>query len=329
MTYHAPTFGFPVQILGRSGIKSHDTRRWASNPHLRVSLRYLHQVFEYLAETGIRMYRLASGLAPYATHPDLPQFRNQVEECAQDLSELGKMASKLDLRLSFHPGQFVVINSPDEDLAQRSSADIEVQASILEAMGLDDHAVVVLHVGGVYGNRTSALDRFAKRFEMLSPMAQRRIALENDDARFDVTDILKLHERLGLRLIFDAHHHFCYNPNELSLQEAAKACLDTWRGRNGRAKVHFSSPRTDWGFRYGSDGRARNPNWTSHAEFIDPFAFIAFYRRLVRHAPDVMLEAKAKDVAVLQLQRDLLRYAPDLAAIFDLNHHRHPLREIS
>ena len=310
--------GFPVQVLGRDGLKSHDARRWQSEPHLRVSLGYLHDLFAYLDGAGIRLYRIASGLAPYATHPDHPQFHGQVDECASDLAELGTQARRLGLRLSFHPSQFIVLNAPDEDLAARSAADVEVQAAILEAMGLDDEAVVVLHVGGVYGDREAARERFARNFETLSSVARRRLVLENDDGRFGVEDVLWLQERIGVRAVFDAHHHLCFNPSGTDLVEAARACLATWQDWDARPKVHFSSPRTDWGFRYGSEGHSRAPNWTSHAEFADPFAFIAFYRAIADQAPDVILEAKAKDVAVMQLRRDLVRYAPDLAAVFGL-----------
>jgi UV DNA damage endonuclease len=310
--------GFPVQVLGRDGLKSHDARRWKSKPHLRVSLGYLRDLFAYLDETDIRLYRMASGLAPYATHPDHPQFHHQVDECSGELTELGAEARRLGLRLSFHPSQFIVLNAPDEQLAARSAADVEVQAAILEAMGLDEEAVVVLHVGGVYGDRESARERFVRCYEQLSPVAQRRLVLENDDGRFGVTDVLWLHERLGIRAVLDVHHHHCYNPNDLGTVRAARLCLATWQGWDARPKVHFSSPRTDWGFRYGSEEKASPPRWSSHAEFVDPFAFITFYRAITDGAPDVILEAKAKDVAVQQLRRDLLYYAPDLAEVFGL-----------
>lgn len=328
MTERSTYLGFPVQVLGRDGLKSHDARRWQSEPHLRVSLGYLRELFAYLEETDIRLYRMASGLAPYATHPDHPQFHGQLDECASELAELGAEARRLRLRLSFHPSQFIVLNAPDEHLAARSAADVDVQAAILEAMGLNDEAVVVLHVGGVYGDRTASRERFTRRYEQLSPVAQRRLVLENDDVRFGVEDILWLHERTGVRLVFDAHHHHCYNPNGMDLVEAARACLATWDGWQGRPKVHFSSPRTDWGFRYGSERNSRAPNWSSHAEFADPFAFIEFYRAIAEplgscqaggsRRPDVILEAKAKDVAVMQIRRDLIRYAPDLAAAFGI-----------
>jgi UV DNA damage endonuclease len=318
MTRRPPYLGFPVQILGRAVLKSHDTRRWQSNPHLRVSLNYLREIFAYLDEMDIRMYRLASGVAPYATHPDHRQFHGQVEECAAELAALGATARGLGLRLSFHPSQYIVLNAPDDDLAARSAADLEVQAAILDAMGLDDEAGVVIHIGGVYRDRAAALARFARRYEQLSPVARRRLVLENDDGRFGVSDVLRLHNQIGIRVAFDVHHFHCYNPDRMATVEAARACLQTWKGWTARPKVHFSSPRTDWGFRYGSEDKPRSPDWKAHAEFADPFAFIAFYRPLADLAPDVMLEAKAKDVAVAQLQRDLLRYAPDLGAIFGL-----------
>jgi UV DNA damage endonuclease len=125
--------------------------------------------------------------------------------------------------------------------------------------------------------------------------------------------------RLGFVVqVLDVHHHHCHNPEQIDTHEAARACLATWQGWDGRPKVHFSSPRTDWGYRYGSDQVPQGPDWKAHAEFADPFAFISFYRPLMHDAPDVMLEAKAKDVALKQLQRDLVRFAPDMAVVFGL-----------
>jgi UV DNA damage endonuclease len=310
--------GFAVQVLGRPDLKSHDARRWQNEPHLRVSLDYLRHILAYLDEEDIRFYRISSDLAPYATHPDHPQFHGQVAECREELAALGELARRQDMRLSFHPAQYIVLNTPDDELAARSAADIEVQTAILDAMELGDEAVVVLHVGGVYNDRQAARERFARRYETLSPDAQRRLVVENDDGRFGVDDTLWIHRETGVRLIFDVHHHQYHNPTGIDTVEAAQACLATWEGWDVRPKIHFSSPRTDWGYRYGSEGEPQTPDWRAHAEFVDPFAFSAFYRSILEAAPDVMLEAKAKDVALRQLRRDLLGYAPDVAAAFGL-----------
>ncbi|HYE31664.1 MAG TPA: UV DNA damage repair endonuclease UvsE, partial [Methylomirabilota bacterium] len=105
--------GFPVKVLGQPDLKSNDSRRWKNNPHLRVSLEYLNKIFDYLSKHQIGMYRMSSDLAPYATHSDMPQFHGMIKESQSDLSAIGAKARKLNLRLSFHPSQFVVINSPD------------------------------------------------------------------------------------------------------------------------------------------------------------------------------------------------------------------------
>ena len=161
--------GFVVKPLARPELRSHDSRRWQNRPHLSVSLAYLRDVFAYLGAAHISMYRMSSDLAPYATHPDLPQFHNQVAECEAELAEAGALARRLDLRLSFHPSQHVVLNSPDESLVAKSAADLIVQSAILDRMELGPEAVVVTHMGGVYGAREAARARFAEHYEKLPP----------------------------------------------------------------------------------------------------------------------------------------------------------------
>src|SRR5689334_18454263 len=128
--------GFAVKVLGRPGLLSHDARRWRSGPHLRTSIEHLRAIFAYLDGRGIRMYRMSSDVAPYATHPDLPQFHRQVEQCAQELDELGREARRLGLRLSFHPSQFILLNARDPAVVAKSIADLASQAEILDRMGL-------------------------------------------------------------------------------------------------------------------------------------------------------------------------------------------------
>src|SRR5690242_17635307 len=119
--------GFPVKVLGVAGLKSEDSRRWQNNLHLRVSLEYLERIFDYLEADGITMYRMSSDLAPYATHPDLPEFHNMVRESDRELRRIGKRARRLNLRLSFHPSQYVILNSPDGALVAKSVWDVATQ----------------------------------------------------------------------------------------------------------------------------------------------------------------------------------------------------------
>lgn len=312
--------GFAVKVLGQGGLRENDSRRWQNNPHLSVSLAYLRDIFHYLHRAGIGMYRMSSDLAPYLTHPEYTQFHHQLDEAAEDLAAVGRLARELDLRLSFHPSQYIVLNSPDEGLAARSAQDVIAQAEMLERMGLGAEAVVVLHVGGVYEGHEAARARFAAAFERLPAIARQRLVVENDDVRFSVADTLWIHQRTGVRLIFDNLHHHNHNPQALPLREALAACLATWPAAM-QPKVHFSSPRTEMVTVEQKDaatGRRQQvlqaPRWTNHSDYIHPFEFIGFLRASAGLRDfDVMLEAKAKDLALLRLRQDVARYAPDLA----------------
>src|ERR687884_718059 len=101
----------------------------------------------------IRMYRFSAGIAPYATHPDLPQFHGQVGECAEELAAFGARARELGIRLTTHPGQYIVLNSENPDTVEASIRDIELQAALFDAMGMGPESVTVLHVGGAAGGR--------------------------------------------------------------------------------------------------------------------------------------------------------------------------------
>jgi UV DNA damage endonuclease len=319
--------GFAVKVMGREGLKSNDARRWQNNPHLRYSIEYLHAIFDYLAETKISMYRISSDFAPYLTHPEMPQFHNQLEEARDELMALGQRARKMNLRLSFHPSQYILLNSPGEKLTQTSIRDIQAQATILDIMQQSEDAVVVTHVGGVYGARDAARARFIERFHTLPEAAKRRVVLENDDTSWGVDDVLRIHEATGIRCIFDHQHHGCINPDGRDAVDACCVVLKTWHGR-GRPKIHFSSPRLEDRIierrdkATGKRVQGTAPALASqHADYIDATVFIPFTRAVAErygcaeNEPplDVMCEAKVKDLAVLRLRQDLQNMAPDIA----------------
>ncbi len=329
MTEPDPTplrLGFPVKVLGRPDLKSNDSRRWRSGPHLRVSIEYVRAILDYMLEQDIRMYRMSSDLCPYGTHPDLPQFHDQVAECSADLADLGRLARERGVRLSFHPSQFVILNSPDPRLTKKSVADLVAQAEILDRMELGPEAVVVIHVGGTYGDRPSSCRRWSENYPKLPEPVRRRLVLENDDIRFGAGDVLGIHEATGVPLIFDHQHFWCLNPEGLDLRETLARFLATWPC-GVRPKVHYSSPRTEFREVKRKDrktGKATTatlpPIWSGHADFVNPFEFTTFLRLagdLVDF--DVMLEAKAKDLALLRVRRDLPRFAPEFAPRFGID----------
>ncbi|HEX2049598.1 MAG TPA: UV DNA damage repair endonuclease UvsE [Actinomycetota bacterium] len=305
-----PRVGFAVKVLGDGSLPSHDARRWQSNPHLRVSIRYLHAILDYLDAVDVRMYRMATAFAPYASHPELTRFRSQPRECAAELADAGERAQHLGVRLSTHPGQYTVLNSEDEQTVRNAREELEVQAEVLDRMGLGPQAVVVVHVGGAAGGPERGLDRFARAIERLSERARARVVVENDDRSFSLRDVVALSERIGRPVVWDVLHHHCHDPDRIPDDEALHMALATWP-RGVTPKVHFSSPRTVLGERRRKVGRRVvtqlvPPPLRAHADMVDPMSFESFVRDVVRGADvDVMLEAKGKDVALLRLREQM------------------------
>jgi UV DNA damage endonuclease len=303
--------GFAVKVLGKGGLPSHDTRRHGSGPHLRHSLANLRAILDRLRELDVSMYRFASGLAPYASHPGLPRFHGQVAACAAELESLGGLVRERGVRLSSHPGQYTVLNSEDPRVRASAAAELEVQASLLDAMGLGRDAVVVVHVGGAAGGVGAALDRFERGLATLSDAARARLVVENDDRAFGIRDVLELSRRTGLRVVWDALHHRCHDPERIPDDEALAHALATWGPGDGTPKIHFSSPRLDITEKAVRSGRRTIrtpvlPQLRAHADLIDPVAFEQFIRAASGAREfDVMLEAKGKDLALVRLREQL------------------------
>ncbi|HMJ02523.1 MAG TPA: UV DNA damage repair endonuclease UvsE, partial [Conexibacter sp.] len=233
-------------------------------------------------------------------------------ECEEELAIIGALARALDVRLSTHPGQYTVLNSERPAVQAAAIAELEVQAALLDAMGLGREAVVVLHVGGTAGGVEAGLDRFLAGFERLSERARARLAVENDDRSFALTDVLRLAARTDVPVVWDVLHHRCHDPARIGDREALAAALATWRA-DATPKIHWSSPRLDVEERRVRDGRRVErrlvlPQLRAHADLVDPIGVEAFLRGVAPERDfDVMLEAKAKDLALLRLREQLER----------------------
>ena len=303
--------GFAVKVLADGGLPSHDTRRWQSEPHLRVSLGHLDAILDYLDRNDLRMYRMATAVAPYASHPDLPQFHDQIEECAAELERFGAKARSLGVRLSTHPGQYTVLNSERDEVRAAAIAELEVQGAMFEAMGMGPEAAVVIHVGGSAGGDAAAMDRFVRGWEGLSETARRHVVIENDDRSFGTGAVVELAGRCGARVVWDILHHHCHDPDGIPDREALALALATWPD-GVVPKIHFSSPRLDVTERTERRGRRVErspvlPQLRAHADLVEPIAFEYFIRECSSLGDfDVMVEAKAKDLAVRRLREQLV-----------------------
>ena len=242
----------------------------------------------FCADNGIGCFRINSQILPIKTHPtcgyevdDLPES----DEIVRRFQECGQFVRKHKLRTCFHPDQFVVLNSPRRDVVEKSVHELEYQAEVAEWVGAD---VVNIHGGGAYGDKQKALADFARNLKLLSNRVRSRLTVENDDKTYTPADLLPICKAEGLPLVYDVHHHRC-NPDGMSVEQATKKALATW---NREPMFHISSPIEGW------DG----PHPGRHHDFIDVKDFPECWRR---KRITVEVEAKAKELAVKKLLRDL------------------------
>ena len=240
----------------------------------------LEIIIRWNAERGIGLFRIGQGLIPFASHQAFPY--DWPEEHGDDLRHLGALARSLGVRLSMHPGQFINPGSPNPETAERSIDELRYTARVFDLMGNED-AVIVLHLGGAYDDRTAAVDRFV---EALRPEegVRRYLALENDERIWTVEEIVGAARTLGIPAIVDNLHHGL-NPGGLSLGEALDLALPTWEARGVRPKVHLSS-----------QDPTKRPG--AHAHAIEAEDWAAFLDALAGRETDVMVEAKGKELAL-------------------------------
>jgi hypothetical protein len=149
----------------------------------------------------------------------------------------------------------------------------------------------------------STATSFVPGFDELSDAARNRLVVENDDRAFGLADVLALAERIGRPVVWDVLHHHCHDPAGIPDAEALALAAATWPA-GVTPKVHFSSPRT--AVETGRRGAVKLPPLRAHADLVDPIAFEHFLRHTVAGRDvDVMLEAKAKDLALLRLRGQL------------------------
>lgn len=246
---------------------------------------------ETVQRLEIGAFRIMSPLFPRMTHPGVGYTLEELPDgnsIKQLLENVRCFAASANIRLSFHPDQFIVPSSPDPAVVANSIRELEYQAELAECVGAD---VINIHAGGVYGDKLATLQRFSALFPSLSVNIKNRLTLENDDVSYTVRDLLPVCEKLSIPLVYDVHHHRC-NPDGLSVEEATRLAGETWHSAGREQFCHLSSPRNSWD--------SGNPR--PHADYIDPADFPDCWRG---RKMTVDIEAKAKELAVVQLMQML------------------------
>lgn len=216
----------------------------------RIAEENLHNTLRLLKHCkymDVKVYRLTSKLIPLATHEDLADW-SPYEELAPRFAEVGAFAKENGMRLSFHPDHFTVLSTPREEVLRKSKIDLEHHVRLLELMGLDERAMCNIHVGGSYGDKQAAGERFLRNFAGLDERIRNRLTLENDDKTFTAAETLAIAEQAGAPMVLDIHHHAVNNAGEKA-EELWPRIKATWEGRAWPTgiplppKIHPPAPR--------------------------------------------------------------------------------------
>ena len=249
--------------------------------------RDLFHILRWNNENGINLFRLSSAFFPWSSEyefDELPQY-HRIKTL---LAGCGNYTKSVRMRVNSHPGPFNVLVSPKESVVQNTITDLEIHGKIFDMMGLEKSPYnnINIHCNGVYGDKKSAMDRFCTNFERLSDSVKSRLTIENDDkeSMYSVKDLMYIHERIGIPIVFDYHHHK-FNTGDLSEEEALKLAMTTWPD-GITPEVHYSESKA-------LHENNNNIKPQAHSDYINKLP------NTYGMDVDVMVEAKAKELAIL------------------------------
>lgn len=248
------------------------------------NLSCLLRILEFNASHGLLFFRITSDLVPFASHPICRVRWQQFFE--KEFRDIGDFIKRNNLRVSMHPDQFTLINSPDERVFQRSQKELLYHCDVMDLLGLDQTHRIQIHVGGAYGDKNASMDRFVERYKSTPLEIRKRLVVENDDRMYCLEDCLKVHERTEIPIVFDVFHHRMNNRGE-SLKQSLAGFTSTWPTKDGLPIVDYS-------------GQEQNKKPGTHARSLDVNDFANFVEETKAFDFDIMLEIKDKEKSALR-----------------------------
>ncbi|KAG8883643.1 hypothetical protein FRB97_006132 [Tulasnella sp. 331] len=247
--------------------------------------RDLLKMIEWNETNKIRFMRMSSEMFPFASHAE---YGYDLSFAEKELKEAGDLAKKYGHRLTMHPGQFTQLGSPKDAVVESSIKELQYQCEIMDRMGLDQDSVMIIHGGGVYGDKEAALARFKDNYTTKLPEnVKARLVLENDELCYNLDDLMPMCEELEIPIIVDYHHDWIY-PSSRPLTELIPIVNKTWEKKGIKVKQHLSEPRP---------GAVTPMEKRAHADrcqVLPPG---------LPDDADLMIEAKDKEQAVFELRR--------------------------
>ena len=280
----------PRVTTNRSMIKRTFTEKglpYASELTLQ-NCKDLLTILKWNKDNGFDFFRMSSDIIPWASEYnicDLPDY----DEIKSVLKECGDFATDNNIRITTHPGPFNVLTSPHPHVVDNCIKDLSIHGEVMDMMGLSrtPYNKINIHIGGVYGDKVSAMDRFCKNFHRLPNSVKSRLTVENDDkaSMYSVVDLYEgVYKVIGIPIVFDYHHHR-FNTGGLSEEDALEVAISTWI--DVVPVVHYSESRSI----EQEDDKIRPQ---AHSDYV--YDYIDTYGNEV----DIMVEAKAKELAVLK-----------------------------
>lgn len=206
----------------------------------------LRKIMYWNVENNYTFFRISSDLFPWVGFYN-PERLKDWDAITYLLSDIGDIATENNIRLSFHPGQFCVLASADSKVVDRAIIELNWNSKLFDLMGFEPshYNKINIHIGGVYGDKKSALDRWIDNWYKLDANTKKRLVIENDDkpSMYTVEDLMYVHEQIGIPITFDYYHHKL-NPGNLTEQEALEMAMSTWPEGIVPA-THYSECRRD------------------------------------------------------------------------------------
>lgn len=270
-----------------------DTLKGRGMEHVKAlamqNLQDLLTILEWNVEHDIYFMRVSSEIFPFASHPE---HGYSIEFADALLKKVGAYAKKHGIRLTTHPGQYDVLSSPHDHVIHNTILDLNHHCNMLDRMGLGKDAIMIIHGGGVYGDKKGSLERLTKNFKKLPKKTQMRVVLENDEKNYTIEDLLPLCEKLKIPLVIDFHHDDI-NPSKRPANYYFNRVFAIWKFRGIRPKVHVSNS---------CEGVTQYCNVMKRSKHSDYVAFFHGPLLKIKFPIDVMLEAKMKEQAILRLR---------------------------
>ena len=259
------------------------------------NLIHLNQILIYNVKNNILFFRISSDLIPFASHPICEL--NWCRHFQSEFEQIGDFIKKHNIRISMHPDQFVILNSPNSRIVENSINELKYHCMVLDAMRLDETAKVQIHVGGVYENKQDAIDRFIRTFNSISKFLdgsiKKRLVIENDDHLYSLKDCLSINQQTDVPIVFDSFHHQLFNSQE-PMRIALEKAMSTWKmSRDGFPIVDYSSQNS-------VKGKENKVRKGKHADRIDLTLFKKFLEETQNLDFDIMLELKDKEKSALK-----------------------------